>query len=86
MEADGELLADLDRPVARVAVTAAGGLAEVVVHTGGPADAPLRVLARTVTVSGPDFRYRADNRVRGPVRTRTWTAVGDAWGLTLPRE
>ncbi|GGP71501.1 diacylglycerol kinase [Streptomyces abikoensis] len=86
VEADGELLADLDRPVARVAVTAAGGLAEVVVHTGGPADAPLRVLARTVTVSGPDFRYRADNRVRGPVRTRTWTAVGDAWGLTLPRE
>ncbi|MEU1822766.1 diacylglycerol kinase [Streptomyces abikoensis] len=86
VEADGELLADLDRPVARVAVTAAGGLAEVVVHTGGPADTPLRVLARTVTVSGPDFRYRADNRVRGPVRTRTWTAVGDAWGLTLPRE
>ncbi|MHA7961612.1 diacylglycerol kinase [Streptomyces sp. L500] len=86
VEADGELLADLDRPVARVAVTAAGGLAEVVVHTGGPADAPLRVLAHTVTVSGPDFRYRADNRVRGPVRTRTWTAVGDAWGLTLPRE
>ncbi|MCC3778391.1 diacylglycerol kinase [Streptomyces sp. UNOB3_S3] len=86
VEADGELLADLDRPVARVAVTAAGGLAEVVVHAGGPSDPPVRVLARTVTVSGPDFRYRADNRVRGPVRTRTWTAVGDAWGLTLPRE
>ncbi|MEU3351944.1 diacylglycerol kinase [Streptomyces sp. NPDC037389] len=86
VEADGEVLADLDRPVGRVAVTAVDGLAEVVVHAGDPASAPLRVLARTVTVSGPDFRYRADNRVRGPVRTRTWTAVGDAWGLTLPRE
>ncbi|MEU5051969.1 diacylglycerol kinase [Streptomyces sp. NPDC021096] len=83
VEADGVLLADLDRPVGRVAVAAVDGLAEVVVHA--PADPePVRTRARAVTVSGPDFRYRADNRIRGPVRARTWTAVPDAWRLTLP--
>ncbi|GHF44709.1 diacylglycerol kinase [Streptomyces mashuensis] len=83
VEADGVLLADLDRPVGRVAVSAVDGLAHVAIHprTGTH---PLRTHARTVTVSGPDFRYRADNRVRGPVRTRTWTAVPEAWRLTLP--
>ncbi|MEU4209678.1 diacylglycerol kinase [Streptomyces sp. NPDC026206] len=84
VEADGVLLADLDRPVGRVAVAAVDGLAEVVVHAR-PADEPVRTRAQAVTVSGPDFRYRADNRIRGPVRTRTWTAVPEAWRLTLPR-
>ncbi|MEU1307604.1 diacylglycerol kinase [Streptomyces cinnamoneus] len=84
VEADGVLLADLDRPVGRVAVAAVDGAAEVVVHEHA-APEPVRTRARTVTVSGPDFRYRADNRVRGPVRARTWTAVADAWRLTLPR-
>jgi hypothetical protein len=37
-----------------------------------------------VTVSGPDFRYRADALVGGPVRVRTWTALAGAWSLTLP--
>ncbi|WP_425586036.1 hypothetical protein [Streptomyces thioluteus] len=62
----------------------AGGLAEVAVHPSG-AEAPLRCRARAVTVSGPDFRYRADNRIRGPVEARTWTAEGEAWRLVLPR-
>ena len=48
------------------------------------ARAPVRVRARAVTVSGPDFRYRADVLIGGPVRRRTWTAVAGAWTLTLP--
>ncbi|MFF9482669.1 hypothetical protein [Streptomyces sp. NPDC014733] len=101
IEADGVLLADLDQPVQQVRVvpgarsgddgTAAGapgagdGLAEVVVDRPG-GDRPLRARARAVTVSGPDFRYRADAVVGGPVRTRTWTVQPGAWWLTLPRE
>ncbi|MEV4436175.1 diacylglycerol kinase [Streptomyces sp. NPDC049555] len=86
IEADGEVLADLDRPLGRVSVSAGpDGAADVVVHAPAASPEPLRVRARTVTLSGPDFRYRADNRVRGPVRTRTWTALPEAWRLTLPR-
>ncbi|MEU3710552.1 diacylglycerol kinase family protein [Streptomyces catenulae] len=101
IEADGVLLADLDQPVHQVRVVpgprsgddgtdagapAAGdGLAEVVVDRPGD-DRPLRARARAVTVSGPDFRYRADAVVGGPVRTRTWTVQPGAWWLTLPRE
>ncbi|MBH1934601.1 diacylglycerol kinase [Streptomyces sp. AV19] len=85
VEADGVVLADADQPLDRVAVTMAGGLADVAVHPAG-AEAPLRCRARAVTVSGPDFRYRADNRIRGPVEVRTWTAEGEAWRLVLPRE
>ncbi|MBZ4318004.1 diacylglycerol kinase [Streptomyces huiliensis] len=83
VEADGVLLADEDHPLERVAVTAAGGLAEVSVHPQGDG-APLRCRARSVTLSGPDFRYRADERLRGPVGERTWTALGEAWRLVLP--
>jgi hypothetical protein len=84
VEADGVLVADLDQPVARLTVTAVEGLAEVVVHTYA-AGRPLRARARRVTVSGPGFGYRADNVLTGPVRTRTWTAHGEAWRLVLPR-
>ncbi|GAA0476827.1 hypothetical protein ABZ951_32615 [Streptomyces sp. NPDC046215] len=85
VEADGVVLTDLDQPVARVSVTAVDGFAEVVVHPHG-AEAPLRARAYRVTVSGPDFRYRADNVLTGPVRTRTWTVREGAWRLILPRE
>ncbi len=85
VEADGELVTDLDRPVTRVSLTAAdGGLAELAVHTH-EAGHPLRSRARRVTVSGSAFRYRADNVLAGPVRRRTWTAVPGGWRLTLPR-
>ncbi|WP_372408533.1 diacylglycerol kinase [Streptomyces luteireticuli] len=84
VEADGVVLADADQPLDRVAVTMAGGLADVAVHPSG-AEIPLRRRARAVTVSGPGFRYRADNRIRGPVEARTWTAEGEAWRLVLPR-
>ncbi|WP_328943912.1 diacylglycerol kinase [Streptomyces sp. NBC_00250] len=84
VEADGVLLADVDTPVEGVSVRSVGGAAEVVVL---PSSAPPRhTTARVLTVSGPDFRYRADGRVTGPVRRRTWTARADAWGLTLPRD
>ncbi|MFH8408960.1 hypothetical protein ACH4FX_29810 [Streptomyces sp. NPDC018019] len=88
VEADGVVLADLDRPVRWVSVTPGegadgGGLAEVVVHWQA-AEPPVRARARAVTVSGADFRYRADVAVGGPVRTRTWTVQPDAWRLTLP--
>ncbi|WP_030547542.1 hypothetical protein [Streptomyces albus] len=86
VEADGVVLVDLDRPVRDVSVSVFGGMARVVIR---PADddrdgAPVSARARTVTVSGPDFRYRADAVVGGPVRTRTWTVRPGALRLTLP--
>ncbi|GAA2263828.1 diacylglycerol kinase family protein [Streptomyces amakusaensis] len=83
VEADGLVLADLNREVEGVTVRTAGGRAEVVIQPGGSRE-PLTAKALTVTVSGPDFRYRADTQVTGPVRTRTWTLRPGAWGLTLP--
>lgn len=86
VEADGVLVADLDRPVRQVRVSADGGLAKVVVRCGPERDGPVyAVRATTVTVSGADFRYRTDTAVAGPVRTRTWTVRPGAWSLTLPR-
>ncbi|MFI2783728.1 diacylglycerol kinase [Streptomyces sp. ALB3] len=84
VEADGALLNDLDRLVGDVSVTAQGdgGLADVVIHTAS--GETYTVEAKAVTVSGPDFRYRADIQVAGPVRTRTWTVRAGAWGLVLP--
>lgn len=84
VEADGVLLNDLDRPVEGVSVTTQGdgGLADVVIHT--TSGETVTVEAKAVTVSGPDFRYRADIQVAGPVRTRTWTVRAGAWGLILP--
>ncbi|MDF3300752.1 diacylglycerol kinase family protein [Streptomyces tropicalis] len=87
VEVDGATVVDLDQPVEAVSVRpGAPGLAEVVlqpVSTGVEA-AALRVEGRSVTVSGADFRYRADAVVSGPVRTRTWTVREAAWRLTLP--
>ncbi|MFE9043745.1 diacylglycerol kinase [Streptomyces sp. NPDC012421] len=89
VEADGVLLADVDAPVTAVTARPAdggGGTAEVTVLPAGAAGMPRRAAAGVLTVSGPDFRYRADGRVAGPVRRRTWTVRADGWGLTLPRE
>ncbi|MFC9796812.1 diacylglycerol kinase [Streptomyces sp. NPDC057695] len=82
VEADGVLLSDVDSPLENLTVRSVGGAAEVVVHP--PAAPPRYTTARVLTVSGPDFRYRADGRVSGPVRRRTWTVLEQAWGLTLP--
>ncbi|MCC0096952.1 diacylglycerol kinase [Streptomyces sp. NBC_01343] len=86
VEADGQLLVDVDRVLEDLRVVPAsssGGVAEVTVRlAGGPS---LRVKAASVTVSGSDFRYRADALVAGPVRRRTWTLLPGAWSLTLPR-
>ncbi|WEH40544.1 diacylglycerol kinase [Streptomyces sp. AM 2-1-1] len=84
VEADGVLLYDLDRPVEAVTVASRSGrgLAEVVVRTAG--GEIVRVEAKAVTVSGPDFRYRADIQLHGPVRRRTWTVRANAWGLMVP--
>ncbi|GAA3726743.1 diacylglycerol kinase [Streptomyces tremellae] len=84
VEADGEVLSDLDRPVAGVTVHSPGdGRAEIVVRLPD-APEPLRARAARVTISGADFHYGADTRVAGPVRTRTWTLRPEAWSLTLP--
>ncbi|WP_374778358.1 diacylglycerol kinase [Streptomyces sp. NBC_01310] len=90
VEADGVLLADVDQLVEDVSVRIRddGGPAEVVVRTGGgggAAGSTVTVRAKTVTVSGADFRYRADAAMTGPVRRRTWTLRPGAWTLTLPR-
>ncbi|MFD7257848.1 diacylglycerol kinase [Streptomyces sp. NPDC059874] len=53
--------------------------------SGGPRVARV-ARVRSVTVSGADFRYRADHTVTGPVRRRTWTLLPGAWGLTLPHQ
>ncbi|WP_406428755.1 diacylglycerol kinase [Streptomyces sp. NBC_01589] len=85
VETDGVVLNDLDSPVESVTVTSqggGGGLADVVVHTAK--GETLTAEAKAVTVSGADFRYRADTQVAGPVRTRTWTVRAGAWGLMLP--
>ncbi|MEV0410255.1 diacylglycerol kinase [Streptomyces sp. NPDC050448] len=83
VEADGQVLVDVDRPVEDLRVVPGqDGLAEVTVRAaGGPV---VRVRAGSVTVSGSDFRYRADAVVAGPVRRRTWTVRPAAWSLTLP--
>lgn len=85
VEADGVVLNDLGRPVESVTVTSGcghGGIAEVTIHA--PGGDPVTTEAKAVTVSGADFRYRADIQVGGPVRTRTWTVRAGAWGLMLP--
>ncbi|MHC3471591.1 diacylglycerol kinase family protein [Streptomyces sp. 7R007] len=87
VEVDGELLADLDQPLEAVSVTpGASGVAEVEVRplSVGAEASPVRAAGRVVTVSGADFRYRADAAVSGPVRRRTWRVVEGAWGLTVP--
>lgn len=97
IEADGVLLADLDRPVEHVSVSTASaaradtdpasadaGLADVVVRPRSEGSLPIYARARAITVSGPDFRYRADAVVGGPVRTRTWTVRAGGWRLMLP--
>ncbi|WP_329065487.1 diacylglycerol kinase [Streptomyces sp. NBC_01429] len=83
VEADGVLLSDLDEPVEGVTVRSRAGRAEVVIRRCASAE-PVTASALSVTVSGADFRYRADARVTGPVRTRTWTLRPGAWGLMLP--
>ncbi|MET8247326.1 diacylglycerol kinase family protein [Streptomyces sp. NPDC005202] len=87
VEVDGVTVVDLDQPVEAVSVTPGdSGVAEVEVRplSVGAEASPVLAEGRTVTVSGADFRYRADAVVSGPVRTRTWTVREGAWGLTLP--
>jgi hypothetical protein len=87
VEADGELLADLDQPVTEVSMTSprTSRWGEVTVRPqAAPESGLVRMRASAVTVSGPDFSYRADALVGGPVRSRTWTALAGAWSLTLP--
>ncbi|MGW0928406.1 diacylglycerol kinase [Streptomyces sp. NPDC002644] len=87
VETDGSTLVDLDQPVRAVTVTPGStGRADVEVRplSVGAEAAPLQAAAHTVTVSGADFRYRADATIAGPVRTRTWTVRPGAWSLTLP--
>ncbi|WP_369224062.1 diacylglycerol kinase [Streptomyces sp. R39] len=88
LEVDGETVVDLDQPVENISVTPGGrdGLAEVEVRrlSVGAEATPVRAAGRTVTVTGADFRYRADGGVAGPVRRRTWRVVEGAWGLTVP--
>ncbi|MEV0180543.1 diacylglycerol kinase [Streptomyces sp. NPDC050625] len=88
VEVDGVTLVDLDQPVEGVSVaTGSAGLAEVEVRPAsvGAEACLLRASGRSVTVAGPDFRYRADAGVAGPVRKRTWRVVEGAWGLTVPQ-
>ncbi|MFF7521097.1 diacylglycerol kinase [Streptomyces pseudovenezuelae] len=88
VEVDGVTLVDLDQPLEAVSVTpgSGGGLASVEVRplSVGAEASPLLATGRTVTVTGADFRYRADAGVAGPVRRRTWTVRERAVGLVLP--
>ncbi|MEU6354421.1 diacylglycerol kinase family protein [Streptomyces sp. NPDC047072] len=87
VEVDGETLVDLDQPVETVSVTPGGyGSAAVEIRpvSVGAEASPLLARGRRVTVSGADFRYRADATVAGPVRRRTWTVWEGALRLTLP--
>jgi hypothetical protein len=87
VEVDGETVVDLDRPVDAVSLTPGSSgtaLVEVRPASVGSDAAPVFREGRTVSVSGADFRYHADDRVSGPVRRRTWTVLESAFGLTLP--
>ncbi|MDW4907974.1 diacylglycerol kinase [Streptomyces sp. ADMS] len=88
VEVDGVTLVDLDQPVEAVTLTrgeAGGARVEVRPVSVGAEASPLGAVGRRVTVSGADFRYRADaGLVSGPVRRRTWVVREGAWGLTLP--
>jgi hypothetical protein len=87
VEVDGVTLVDLDQPVETVTVLAGtSGTAEVEIRplSVGAEASPVRAEGHTVTVSGTDFRYRADAGVWGPVRRRTWTVREGALGLVLP--
>lgn len=87
VEVDGETLVDLHQSVEAVSVVpGASGTAHVEVRpvSVGAEASPLSAEARTITVSGAHFRYRADAAVSGPVRTRTWEVREGAWGLTVP--
>ncbi|MEY9967633.1 hypothetical protein ABIA33_005706 [Streptacidiphilus sp. MAP12-16] len=94
VEADGQLLADWDRPVRLVAVWNAGappgpaqpadGLMEILLSGLTTAEGPLRVRARRITVTGGPFTYEADDDLSGPVEQRTWTVEPGAWRLTVP--
>ncbi|MET9406620.1 diacylglycerol kinase family protein [Streptomyces sp. NPDC002935] len=88
IEVDGVCVVDLDQPVETVSVTpgesGTGAAIEVRAVSVGAEASPLRLVGHKVTVSGADFRYRADSVVSGPVRTRTWTLREAAWSLTLP--
>ncbi|WP_177235349.1 diacylglycerol kinase [Streptomyces sp. MUSC 14] len=95
VQLDGETLVDLDEPLESLTVTpgapgtpgaAGAGTAEVELRplSVGAEASPLRACGRTVAVTGPDFRYRADGAVSGPVRRRTWRVAEAAWGLVLP--
>ncbi|CAL9503706.1 diacylglycerol kinase [Streptomyces sp. NPDC052610] len=88
VEVDGETLVDLGQPVEAVTVTPGGSGAvtvEVRPLSVGAAATPLRADGHRVTVSGADFRYRADALVSGPVRRRTWTVREGGLALTLPK-
>ncbi|MFF1543879.1 diacylglycerol kinase [Streptomyces sp. NPDC058291] len=89
IEVDGVTLIDLDQPVEAVSVTPGTGASgtvtvEVRPLSLGAEAAPLQARGRTVTVSGADFRYRADAAIAGPVRRRTWTVQEGALRLMLP--
>ncbi|MDQ0933528.1 diacylglycerol kinase [Streptomyces turgidiscabies] len=88
VEVDGVTLVDLDQPVQGVTLTpgvSGGARVEVRPVSVGAEASPLGAVGVRVTVSGADFRYRADaGVVSGPVRRRTWVVREGAWGLTLP--
>ncbi|MFF0091440.1 diacylglycerol kinase [Streptomyces canus] len=88
VEVDGVTLVGLDQPLESISVTpgSGDGLASVEVRrlSVGAEASPLLATGRTVTVTGADFRYRADAGVAGPVRRRTWTVREGALGLVLP--
>ncbi|MDT0310542.1 diacylglycerol kinase [Streptomyces sp. DSM 44917] len=88
VEADGKVLADVDRPVEGVSVRPAGGLAEVVIRPGRERAGDVRARATTVTVSagGRGYLYRADAVNVGPTPARTWTVSPGALRLTVPAQ
>lgn len=86
VEADGRPFSGHDRPIRLVAMRLPAGSAsaELVVRSTGPGGALLRARASSVTVAGRTFGYEADGCPVGPVRSRTWTAQPNAWGLLVP--
>lgn len=82
---DDGLVGDPERPVRLLSVDRhpEGGEMEVVLRQP-LADSPLRVRARQLRVVGDAFSYQADAELLGPVPSRTWTVLPDAWGVAVP--
>ncbi|MFB7895272.1 diacylglycerol kinase [Streptomyces xiamenensis] len=82
VEADGQLITDVNQPVSAISIFPRSGMAEVVIHHRPEEETAVR--ASSVTVRGQGFRYRANSQDSEPAYARTWTVLPHSLQLRLP--